>query len=54
VGLIQRLKDSWTYQKELSKQILKEKYDMGAQKGKELKKQHKEKITGKKNEKKDN
>jgi len=35
-----------------SKQILKDSYDMGAQRGKELKKQHKQKLQGTKNEEK--
>lgn len=47
---IEKIKDDLAFQKEQSKVILKTKWDIGAEQGKNLKKQHKEKIKRKKNE----
>jgi len=47
---IKKIKEELAFQKEQSKVILKSKWDVGAEQGKKLKEQHKEKIKRKKNE----
>lgn len=47
---IQKIKDSWHEQKEQSKMILKQKWEVGAEEGRALKRKHQEKLKRKKNE----
>lgn len=47
---IEKIKDNLSFQKKQAKIILKTKWDIGAEQGKNLKEQHKEKLKRKKNE----
>lgn len=46
----QKFKEEWSVQKEIAKQHLKGKWDIGAEQGKKLKEEHRKKVKGKKNE----